>query len=92
MPTLQIGRLRFVAIEVFKILHVISPKYLKDLVCFKCTIYSFMYENLVETPRPRATKYGKASFRYEAANVWNSLPDELRKCANFKEFGRLIRT
>ena len=63
MPTLHISRLRSMAIEVFEILHGISPKYLKDLVCFKSSNY-FRYENLFETPRPRTTKYGKATFRY----------------------------
>ena len=57
------------ATDVFKILHGISSKYLNDLVCFKSSNYSFKYENLVETLRPRTTKYGKATLRYEAANV-----------------------
>ena len=38
---------------------------------------SFRYDNLVDVPRVRTTKYGKSSFCYEAAGVWNSLPNDL---------------
>ena len=34
----------------------------------------------------------RKSFRYEAAHIWNSLPNELWKSVDFKEFERLIRT
>ena len=43
-------------------------------------------------PRVRTTKYGKSSFCYEAAGVWNSLPNDLRKVEDFKEFKRLVNT
>ena len=32
-------------------------------------------------PTVRTSRYGKNSFRFEAARVWNSLPNEIR-CAN----------
>ena len=39
------------AIESFKILYKLSPKYLHNLLSFKNTNYSFGYENLVSVPR-----------------------------------------
>ena len=32
------------------------------------------------------------SFRFEAAQVWNSLPNEIRLAENFNQFKRLLRT
>ena len=92
MPTLHIGRIRLIAIETFKILHKLSPVYLHDLVSYKESSYSFRYDNLVDLPRVRTTRYGKSTFCYEAAGVWNSLPNELRKVEDFGEFGRLVHT
>ena len=92
MPTLHIGRIRLIAIETFKILHKLSPVYLHDLVSYKESSYSFRYDNLVDLPRVRTTRYGKSTFCYEAAGVWNSLPNELRKVEDFGEFRRLVHT
>ena len=92
MPTLHISRIRLIANETFKILNNMSPVYLQDLVSYKNSTYSFRYDNLVEVPRVRTTKYGKSTFRFEAAGVWNSLPNEIRKVENFREFRRLVDT
>ena len=83
-------RIRLLAIETFKILHKMTPMYLQDLVSHKTCTYSFRYDNLIDLPRVRTTKYGKSSFCYEAAAVWNSLPNELRKVEDFSEFRRLV--
>ena len=92
MPTFHISRIRLIAVETFKILHKKSPVYLQDLLSYKKTIYSFRYDNLVDVPRVRTTKYGKSSFCYEEAGVWNSLPNDLCKVDDFKEFRRLVNT
>ena len=92
MPTLHISRIRTMALEAFKILYKMSPKYLHDLISFKNTNYSFRYENLVDVPSVRTSRYGKATFRFEAAQLWNSLPNYIRATGEFGEFVRLIRT
>ena len=92
MPTLQISRIRLIAVETFKVLHKMSPVYLQNLLSYKNYIYSFRYDNLVDVPRVCTTKYGKSSFCYEAAGVWNSLPNDLHKDEDSKEFWRLVNT
>ena len=70
-----------------------TPVYLQDpFLSYKNSMYSFRYDNLVDLPRVRTTKHGKSSFFYEAAGVWNSLPDDLRKVKDLKEFRRLVCT
>ena len=92
MPTLHISRIRLIAIKTFKILHKMSPVYLLDLLSHKNSMYSFRNDDLVDVPRVRTTKYGKSSFCYEAPGVWNSLPKDLCKVKDFKEFRRLVNT
>ena len=62
------------------------------LITFKNTNYSFRYENLVDVPRVRTSRYGKATFRFEAAQLWNSLPNYISATVESSEFVRLIRT
>ena len=91
MNTLQITRIRKIAMETVKILNNLAPSYILDLVKFKNTNYSFRYQNLAELPRVNSESYGRKSFRYETAHIWNSLQNELRTTTDFKEFGMLIR-
>ena len=74
------------ALECFKILYKLSPPCLNDLVVLKNSKYSFRYSNIVEIPRVKTTTYGKNSFKYTAAVLWNDLPDDFRKIANLKTF------
>ena len=92
LPTLHIGRLRTIALETYKCINNSAPKYIRDLVNLKQSSYSFRYENTLQIPTIRTVAYGQKSFRFEAARVWNSLPNELRKVSAFKDFERLIRT
>ena len=92
MTTLHLNRMKNIAIETYKCLNALSPEYIRDIVKYKSSNYNFRYENMAEIPTVRTTRYGKNSFRFESARVWNSLPNEMRKTENFKEFKRLIRT
>ena len=62
MPTLHISRIILLGIETLKILHKITPMYLQDLVSHKTCAYSFRYDNLIDLPRARTTKYGNPLF------------------------------
>ena len=67
--------MRTMALECFKILHKLAPPCLNDLVVLK--IVNIV--NIVEILRLKTTIYGKNSFKYTAAVLWNDLPDECRK-------------
>ena len=92
LTTLHLGRLRTIALETYKCINNSAPKYIRDLDNLKQSSYSFRYENTLQIPTVRTVAYGQKSFRFEAARVWNSLPNELRKFSAFKDFERLIRT
>jgi hypothetical protein len=80
MPTLEIKRMRTMAIECFKIVHDLSPNCLSDLVTFKNSSYSFRYSNILDVPR----------VKYASAVLWNEVPESLRIESNFTHFKSLI--
>ena len=88
IPSINIRRLRSMAIETFK-LSKLSPPVIIDLVNLReNNLYNFRYNN---APQVRTSKYGKSSFSlYAAAVLWNSFPGELRKVNNFNQFKSLI--
>ena len=84
--------MRNMAIECFKILYKLSPPCLHDLVVLKDCKYNFRYSYIVDIPRVRTTTYGKNSFKYTAAVLWNDLPDDFRKIANFSQFKNILKS
>ena len=75
------------AVETFRILNDMPPSVLSDLVRIRdCTSYNFRDQNILQVSQVRTTKYGKKSFRFAAAVLWNSLPDDLRQVSSFNQF------
>ena len=72
------------ASEIFKIVNNIATAYIKDL------ILNFRRENQASPPTVKSTRYGLRSFRYEAARIWNCLPNDLMMAESFPKFKRLI--
>ena len=91
IPFLHIKRIRTMAEETFRILNDMSPPVLSDLVRIRdCSSYNFRYQNVLQVPQVRTTKYGKKSFRIAAAVLWNSFPDNFRQVSSFNQFKALI--
>ena len=72
VPTLQVRRIRTMALETYKIINSQAPVCLSDLVNLKKSKYSFRYKHILDLPYVRTSTYGKKSFRYAAASLWNS--------------------
>jgi len=92
LPSLKIRRIRTIAIETFKIIHRKSPQYLHDLIDIKARSYNFRSKNTAAVPRVRTTRYGLKSFRYNAAQIWNELPNHCRQESSFDQFRNIIQT
>ena len=89
LPSLKIRRLRAMALETYRIIYKTSPVFIHDIVKIKQNSYNFRYNNTSDIPRPR-TRYGKVW--YEAARLWNSLPDQARNLSTFGTFKNFIST
>jgi hypothetical protein len=73
--------MRTMALETFKILNKSNPEFIKNIITIKENSYNFRYQNTVDV-----TRYGKKSFSYEAATLWNSLPNHARSLSTFGQF------
>ena len=61
-----------------------SPPVLSNLVGIgDCSVYAFRYQDLLQVPQVRTTKYGKESLRFAAGALWNTFPDHFRQKAIF---------
>ena len=89
---LHIGRMKLMDSEVFKILYNLSPSYIQDLVKENVSHYDFRTMKQVEIPKVNSKRYDMKSFRFEAAQMRNSLPNEVRLAENYKQFRRLLQT
>ena len=89
---LHIKRMKLMDCEAYKIINELSPTYIRDLINVKVSQYNFRNEHQASLPQVNSTRYGLKSFRYEAARIWNSLPNNIRTAESFPQFKRLIRT
>ena len=92
LPSLKIRRIKTIAIETFKIIHQKSPSYLHNLIDIKINKYDLRSQETAVLPRVRTTKYGLRSFRYNAAQIWNELPNHCRVETSFDQFKKLVQT
>ena len=79
---LHIKRMKSMACDVFKIVNDLSLKYIQDLVNIKFQI-NFRNDQQATLPKVNSTNYGLKLFRYEAARVWNSLPNNTRGAESY---------
>ena len=86
MLSLSMQRLRFLAIEVYKCIKDINPKYLNDLFTKKTLFYDFRDTEILVQPDFNTVKFGYRSFSYYGAKLWNSLPICLKQAENLMIF------
>ena len=94
VATLKLSWLRLTALEVFKIINGERPTYLSKFIVHKDSRYNFRYTNMLNVPSVKTEKYGKRSFRYTCAKIWNDLPQHIRlaSTSHFKCFKKLLMT
>ena len=89
------ARIQFkILLITFKEIHLLSPKYLCDLITFKLYLYNLRSSNsiLLSMPAVRSKTLGDRAFMVAAPRLWNSLPKELRAITNVNSFKAHIKT
>ena len=56
------------------------------MISIKTSTYNFRGERKADIPRVNTTRYGLRSFRSEASQIWNSLPNNLRMAESYPQF------
>ena len=75
-----------------QIVNKLAPVCLHDLVNVKNSKYAFRYSNILDVPQVITTRYGKKSFMFAAATLWNDLPNHFRTENSFNHFKSLIQS
>ena len=90
LSTLEIGRIRNIAVEIYKAINGYSPSYICSLIETRNSNYSLHEPLNVQLPKPNSTKFAKKSFIYFGSHLWNNLPHDINQSQDLKTFKTLI--
>ena len=86
------GRLHKILTIVFKSLFVSTyPGYLKELFVLRHSSYALRGKNVLTLPTENNKLRTWGHPRYQAAKMWNSLPDSMRTMTSFKDCKTAIK-
>ena len=88
--TLTLSRMRYVAVEVFKCLNGLNPKYVSQLFERKDVQYGLRHDNLI-LPNFITNRYGRKYFTYNDSHLWNTLPQSIKAANSLINFKKLIK-
>ena len=83
--TTHLQRLSIIATDTSKSLNDMAPEYLSKLLEAKLSHYDIRKQKTLQIPRVETTKYGLNSFWTLAAEMWNNLPNHIRKLQYFQK-------
>ena len=83
-PTMEVKRLRTLAIEIFKTINGLNPAFMKDI--FPKGHHSTRRPFDISTNRPNSATYGDKSLRTLGPKIWNSLPNHVKSCVTLVSF------
>ena len=89
--TLSIRRIKVIATEVFKSLNNLNPSFMKDMFVAKAISYDLRDSNTIFQPRFDKVTYGKNTFTYYGAHIWNILPNDVKKSTTITTFKTLLK-
>ena len=93
LPTLELSRIRNIALEVFKAIHKLNPSFINNMFSDNVHTHSYnLRKDSLRHTHKRTRNYGLHSFNHVGVTVWNSLPGNIRICDNYKAFKALIKT
>ena len=88
---LYVQRLRMILVEVYKIANKQGAEYLHVMVTPNNSPYDMRNNNKFVMPNFKTIKYGKMSFAYIAAKLWNGLNNDVKNAKNVNEFKKFIK-
>ena len=75
----HLKRIKAITCEVFKSLHDLNPSFMKDMFTQKEGGYDFRDGNRLLMKPFKKMKYGRCTFSYYGAHIWNMLPTEYKE-------------
>ena len=74
--TMEIKRLRVLAIEIFKTVNNLHPNYMKDI--FTPKLYPKVKPNDIVVKHHNTVTYGTKSLKTLGPKIWNQLPEDIK--------------
>ena len=82
--TMEVRRLRVLALEVFRSINKLNPSYIQNL--FEKRVDSYRHKNDLKIPIRFSVRFGDKSVRALGPHIWNMLPAELKKETTYGKF------
>ena len=89
-PTMEIRRLRTLAVEIFKTLNEINSPYMKFIFTPKES--EKVRQNDIIVKRINTGTFGTQSLRFLGPKIWNNLPSNTKSETSFPKFEKYIKT
>ena len=89
-PTMEIRRLRTLAVEIFKTLNEINPPYMKNI--FTPKENSKVKQNHIIVKRTNTSRFGTQRLRSLGPKIWNKLQSNVKSETSFPKFKERIKT
>ena len=83
--------LKTVAVEIYKILNGMGPKYLSPALSRSITTYNLLDLNKLIQPLKRTTTFGIKSLAYYGTHLWNIIPHDVKGALTLNNFKTLMR-
>lgn len=83
-PTMEIRRLRVLAMEIFKILNNLNSADTRDIFVLRSN--SYQRKRNIEIPRVKGSTYWEKSLRILSPRVWNTLPEHIKSVTTLSQF------
>ena len=87
-PNLEIRRLKFLAIEIFKTINDLNPSYMKEI--FELNMRRNTDDKKLIVQSQNSMKYGSYTLKSLGPRIWNKLPSDIRNCDNLLNFKKLL--
>ena len=91
VDSFRISSLKNMAVEIYKILNGMDPKYLSALFSKASTPYNLRDDNKLIQPLKRTTTYEIKSLAYYGTHLWNTLPHDIKGALTLNNFKTLLR-
>ena len=89
---LHLKRIKVIACEVFKSVKDLNPVFMKEMFCMKENVHNMRDNHKLQMKKFKKIRYGKGSFSYYGAHIWNMLPPHYKECINVASFKKLLST
>ena len=90
--SMEVKRLRKLALEIYKTLNSINPSYMKQIFCKPINRTSERFRYNIESKSFNQVKYGKNSLRVLGQILWNSLPNFVKSQTSLEKFKIFINS